>query len=115
MESRLRRVRVTSTRVVYENRWMRGHEDRLEREDGSPGLYGWIEKGPAAIVVPIEDGHVWLVEQYRHPVGRRGPRTRTRASGAGGSERGLVVRQFSVASRVERDSRCRVGRGLAFV
>jgi 8-oxo-dGTP pyrophosphatase MutT (NUDIX family) len=50
---------------------MRVHEDRLEREDGSPGLYGWIEKGPAAIVVPIEDGHVWLVEQYRHPVGRR--------------------------------------------
>src|SRR3954453_14295458 len=71
MESRLRRVRVTSTRVVYENRWMRVHEDRLEREDGSPGLYGWIEKGPAAIVVPIEDGHAWLVEQYRHPVGRR--------------------------------------------
>ena len=64
-------MRVVSTRVVYENRWMRVHEDQLEREDGSPGMYGWIEKGPAAIVVPIEDGHVWLVEQYRHPVRRR--------------------------------------------
>lgn len=50
---------------------MRVHEDRLERSDGSPGLYGWIEKGPAAIIVPIEDGHVWLIEQHRHPVGRR--------------------------------------------
>jgi 8-oxo-dGTP pyrophosphatase MutT (NUDIX family) len=71
MQSRLRPPRVTSTRVVYENRWMRVHEDRLEREDGSPGLYGWIEKGPSAIIVPLDGSHVWLVEQYRHPVGRR--------------------------------------------
>jgi 8-oxo-dGTP pyrophosphatase MutT (NUDIX family) len=71
MQSRLRPPRVTSTRVVYENRWMRVHEDRTEREDGTPGLYGWIEKPPAAIIVPIDAGHVWLVEQFRHPVGRR--------------------------------------------
>jgi 8-oxo-dGTP pyrophosphatase MutT (NUDIX family) len=50
---------------------MRVHEDQLEREDGTPGLYGWIEKSPATIIVPIEDGNVWLVEQYRHPVGHR--------------------------------------------
>jgi hypothetical protein len=76
MQSRLRPPRVTSTRVVYENRWMRVHEDRLEREDGSPGLYGWIEKGPSAIIVPLDGNHVWLVEaeevllQRLHP-GRR--------------------------------------------
>jgi 8-oxo-dGTP pyrophosphatase MutT (NUDIX family) len=63
--------RVTSTRVVYENHWMRLHEDRLERADGSPGLYAWVEKPPGALIVPLEDDHVWLVEQYRHPVGRR--------------------------------------------
>ncbi len=50
---------------------MRVHEDRLEREDGTPGLCGWIEKGPAAIIVPVEDGHAWLVEQYRYPIRRR--------------------------------------------
>jgi 8-oxo-dGTP pyrophosphatase MutT (NUDIX family) len=60
-------MRVVSTRVVYENRWMRVHEDRL---DGG-GLYGWVEKSPSALIVPIEDGHVWLIEQYRHPVGQR--------------------------------------------
>src|SRR4051812_28892857 len=70
-ESRLRAVRITSSRVVYENRWMRVHEDRTERADGTPGLYGWIEKPPAAMIVPIEDGHVWLVEQYRHPLRAR--------------------------------------------
>ena len=63
--------RVTSTRVVYENRWMRVHEDELQRPDGSPGLYGWIHKPPAALIVPFDGDHVWLIEQYRHPVGRR--------------------------------------------
>jgi 8-oxo-dGTP pyrophosphatase MutT (NUDIX family) len=63
--------RVTATRVVYENRWMRLHEDRTERADGTPGLYAWIEKPPAAVIVPRDGDHVWLIEQYRHPVGRR--------------------------------------------
>jgi 8-oxo-dGTP pyrophosphatase MutT (NUDIX family) len=64
-------ARVTASRVVYENHWMRLHEDRLERPDGSPGLYAWIEKPPAALIVPLEHEHVWLIEQHRHPVGRR--------------------------------------------
>ena len=64
-------MRVVSTRVVYENRWMRVHEDITEHADGTPGLYGWIEKTPSALIVPIDDGHVWLIEQYRHPVGQR--------------------------------------------
>ena len=63
--------RVISTRVVYENRWIRLHEDRLERPDGAPGLYAWIEKPPAALIVPLDGDHVWLIEQFRHPVGRR--------------------------------------------
>ena len=68
-ESRLRAMRVVSTRVVYENRWMRVHEDR-RRADGRR-LYGWVEKPPSALIVPIDDGHVWLIEQFRHPVGQR--------------------------------------------
>ena len=64
-------MRVTSSRVVYENRWMRVHEDITELPDGSPGLYGWIEKAPSAIIVALDDDGVWLVEQFRHPVGER--------------------------------------------
>ena len=62
---------VTSSRVVYENRWMRLREDRLVWPDGSPGLYAVVEKAPAAVIAAVEDGHVWLVEQFRHTVGRR--------------------------------------------
>jgi 8-oxo-dGTP pyrophosphatase MutT (NUDIX family) len=64
-------MRVVASRIAYENRWMRVHEDRTERTDGTPGLYGWVEKPPAALIVPVHDGYVWLVEQYRHPVGAR--------------------------------------------
>jgi 8-oxo-dGTP pyrophosphatase MutT (NUDIX family) len=62
---------VTDSRVVYENRWMRLHEDRTERADGTPGLYAWVEKPPAAVIVPLDGDHVWLIEQHRHPVGAR--------------------------------------------
>ena len=63
--------RVTATRIVYENRWMRLHEDTTERADGTPGLYAWVEKPPAAVIVPVDEGSVWLVEQHRHPIGSR--------------------------------------------
>jgi 8-oxo-dGTP pyrophosphatase MutT (NUDIX family) len=62
---------VTDSRVVYENRWMRLHEDRTERADGTRGLYAWVEKPPAAVIVPLDGAHVWLIEQHRHPVGAR--------------------------------------------
>ena len=68
---RMQPPRVTASRVVYENRWIRLHEDRTESRDGAPGLYAWVEKPPAALIVPLQDDHVWLVEQFRHPVGRR--------------------------------------------
>jgi 8-oxo-dGTP pyrophosphatase MutT (NUDIX family) len=63
--------RVTSTRIVYENRWMRLREDVLELADGSPGLYAYAEKPPSAVIVPVDGEHVWLIEQYRHPVRER--------------------------------------------
>ena len=36
--------RVTDTRIVYENRWMRLHEDRTERK----ARFGGGRKGPAS-------------------------------------------------------------------
>lgn len=60
-----------STRVVYESRYMRLHEDEIRRPDGSPGLYSYVEKPDFAMVVPVENGGFHLVEQYRYPVGHR--------------------------------------------
>jgi 8-oxo-dGTP pyrophosphatase MutT (NUDIX family) len=60
-----------STRLVYENRWLRLREDRVRRLDGSEGIYSVLERAEFAVVAPIDKGIVHLVEQFRYPVGRR--------------------------------------------
>jgi 8-oxo-dGDP phosphatase len=87
-----RRVRTTSSREVYRNAWIRVREDVLENDDGSAGLYGVVEKPDFAVVLPEQDGGFWLVEQYRHPLGRRSwefPQG-TWPQGAGGSPEDLA-------------------------
>lgn len=65
-------IETVSSREVYRNRWMVVREDIIRRRDGSDGLYGVVDKGPFAVVMPFEaDGSVHLVEQYRYPIGRR--------------------------------------------
>ncbi|MGO4704281.1 NUDIX domain-containing protein [Microvirga sp. 2MCAF38] len=61
-------IRTTATRLVYENRWMRVREDTIVRRDGSSGIYGVVEKSDFAVIVPVENGVIHLVEQYRYPV-----------------------------------------------
>jgi ADP-ribose pyrophosphatase len=64
-------IRTVGSAVAYENRWMRVREDAIERADGSRGIYGVVEKKDFAVVVAVEYGSVYLVEQYRYPVGAR--------------------------------------------
>lgn len=65
-------IETIETREVYRNRWMVVREDIIRRADGSPGLYGVVEKPWFVVIIPVEpDGSVHLVEQYRYPVGQR--------------------------------------------
>jgi ADP-ribose pyrophosphatase len=68
-------MKTLSSRVVYQNRWMIVREDAIERLDGSHGIYSFVEKPTAVIIIALEgtpeDGHLHLVEQLRYPVGRR--------------------------------------------
>jgi len=66
-----RPVRTTSSRLAYENPWIRVREDVIERDDGSVGLYGVVERPDFALVIPAEADGFWLVEQFRYPLGRR--------------------------------------------
>jgi 8-oxo-dGTP pyrophosphatase MutT (NUDIX family) len=61
-------IRQLSSRVVYRNKWMTVREDEIERNNGTRGIYGVIEKCDSAIVLPIEGDQVYLVEQYRYPI-----------------------------------------------
>lgn len=65
-------MRRLASEVVYENRWMRVIEDQVRLADGSAGTYGVVEKPDFALIVPLaEDGGLWVVEQFRYPVGER--------------------------------------------
>ena len=64
-------MRTTSSREVYANPWMSVREDAIRRPDGSPGVYGVVDKPHYALVIPLEADRVQLVEQYRYPLGLR--------------------------------------------
>ena len=64
-------MRTTSSREVYRNPWIRVREDDVVRDDGSTGVYGVVEKPHFGLVIPAERNGFWLVEQFRHPLGRR--------------------------------------------
>jgi 8-oxo-dGTP pyrophosphatase MutT (NUDIX family) len=57
--------------LAYQNPWIRVREDVIERDDGSVGLYGVVERPDFALVIPTEADGFWLVEQFRYPLGRR--------------------------------------------
>lgn len=50
---------------------MRLREDQVERADGSKGIYGVVDKVDFALVIPVMDNCVFMVEQYRYTVGGR--------------------------------------------
>jgi 8-oxo-dGTP pyrophosphatase MutT (NUDIX family) len=61
-----------STRLIYDNPWIRVREDQVRRPDGKPGIYGVVHYKHLAIgILPIDaDGQVHLVGQYRYPLDR---------------------------------------------
>src|SRR5580658_9373190 len=70
-DSPARTITTLSSREVYRNRWIRVREDEILRSNGQKGIYGVVEKEDGAIILPIEDGHIWLVEQFRYTIQER--------------------------------------------
>jgi 8-oxo-dGTP pyrophosphatase MutT (NUDIX family) len=64
-------IATLSSREVYRNRWMRLREDEILRSNGEKGIYGVVEKHDAAVILPIGEGRVWLVEQFRYTIQER--------------------------------------------
>ena len=61
-----------SSSIVYANPWIQVREDRVQRPDGSDGIYGVVEmRNPAVFIVPLTDAdEVVLVEVERYTTGR---------------------------------------------
>ncbi len=64
-------MQTLSSRIVYKNRWMTVREDAIRRTDGSHGIYGVVDKPDAAMVIPVENGRLHMVQQFKYAVGDR--------------------------------------------
>jgi 8-oxo-dGTP pyrophosphatase MutT (NUDIX family) len=61
-----------SSKVVYQNPWIRVREDEIVDPAGRDGIYGVVEIPPGVFAVARDaDGHVLLIEQTHYPTGRR--------------------------------------------
>lgn len=74
-EGPLPHYEVLSSREVYRNPWTAMREDIIRRPNGKDGLYGVVERGEFAVIMPVgeRDGRptVFLVRQYRYPIHTR--------------------------------------------
>lgn len=61
----------TGSRTIYANRWMTVREDQVRRPDGSDGIYSVVEKPDFALIIPLDGDRLYLIEQYRYPIGAR--------------------------------------------
>jgi ADP-ribose pyrophosphatase len=64
-------ITTLSSREIYRNRWLRLREDRILRSNGKEGIYSVVDKDECAIILPIENDRVWLVEQFRYTIQER--------------------------------------------
>ncbi len=63
--------KTVSSRVAYENAWLRVREDAVVRPDGGPGIYGVVEIRPSVGVLAFNAaGEMALVGQWRYTVNR---------------------------------------------
>lgn len=60
-----------SSRVVFENPWMRVYEDRVINPGGGENQYGYVHfKNRAVAILPLDaDNNTWLVGQDRYTLG----------------------------------------------
>jgi ADP-ribose pyrophosphatase len=62
----------TNSRIAYANDWMTIREDDVLFPDGTPSIFGVVQKADFVAVIPIDqEGRIHLVSQYRYPVGAR--------------------------------------------
>ncbi|CCQ33430.1 ADP-ribose pyrophosphatase protein [Halorhabdus tiamatea SARL4B] len=56
---------ILESRAEYQTGWYEGGYDLVEQPDGTEKKYYWAALPPAVVVVPIVDGEIVMVEQYR--------------------------------------------------
>ena len=103
--------KILSSRIAYENAWVRLREDTVVRPDGGEGIYGVVEMRPSVGVVALDaDRQIVLVGQWRYPLGRYSWEIPRGGSMPGESDIELVARrELREETGVEADCWQRLG------
>lgn len=64
-------ITTLESREIYRNQWLRLREDKILRSNGKEGIYSVVDKDDCAAIIPIQDGKIWLVEQFRYTIQER--------------------------------------------
>lgn len=64
-------IRTLSSREIYRNPWLRLREDRIERNNGTQGIYSVVDKDDCAVIIPIDGDTIYLIEQFRYTIQQR--------------------------------------------
>jgi len=61
--------KITSSKIVYKNPWMRVQEDRVITPTGKEGIYGYVLSNDSVIVAVLNDKHeLFVVRGFSYPV-----------------------------------------------
>lgn len=57
------------SKIVYENRWIKIHEDIIERNDDSKGIYGYMESKDSVKIIAVNNiDEIFLVRAFNYPL-----------------------------------------------
>jgi len=58
-----------SSKIVYQNKWLKVREDSVIRPDGKRGIYGVVERSNANFIIALnEKREIYFIREYRYPV-----------------------------------------------
>lgn len=61
--------KITNQAEIYRGKVFRVRTDQLQFEGGQQSAYDVVEHPGSVTIIPVDDdGEVWLIRQYRHPV-----------------------------------------------
>ncbi len=63
--------KLKTTKVVYENPWMKVHEDAVVRPGGKDGIFGVVDMRDGVTVIALDkENNVYLTREYAYAVAR---------------------------------------------
>jgi ADP-ribose pyrophosphatase len=61
--------KIIHSELLFQNRWMELHEDKVELRPGKITHYTWYRTPDVAVIVPfIDKNTLVMIRQYRHPL-----------------------------------------------